>query len=330
MSRTLTLVPTDDWLPREGPAPRARELETLLSRARRVEVTTQGRDAVLLHLFGAGTAADADVPVAPVTYALDCGVPPDGYVLRCDPVHVVADRDVLRVVAHGELRIGEQEARDIGVALNAHFAVDGLRFELPQSHRWYVLTSRDARLRTVPLRSVLGAALDAYLPQGADARRWRGWLNEMQMLLHAHPVNAAREARGEPPINSVWFWGGGRVPQLAPKPWAQAWGDDPFALGLAKLSSTPRSGAPADAREWLDAAITPGEHLLALPAPRANDEVAQLNARWIAPLLAALRESRLDRLTLHALDGAAFTVDRRALRRWWVRRRHLSEFMQSR
>jgi hypothetical protein len=329
MSRTLTLVPTDDWVPGEGYAPRARELEMLLSRARRVEVAARGRDAVLLHLFGAALAANADVPVAPVTWALDGGAPSDDCVLRCDPVHVVADRDVLRVVAHGELRISEQEARDIGAALNAHFAVDGLRFELPQSHRWYLLTPQDLQLRTSPLRSVLGAALDAHLPQGADARRWHGWLNEMQMLLHAHPVNAAREERGEPPINSVWLWGGGRTPRLAPKPWAQAWSDDAFALGLAKLSGTPRSGAPADARAWLDAAITPGDHLLALP-PRANEDAAQWNARWIAPLLAALRESRLDRLTLHALDGAAFTADRRALRRWWVRRRGLSEFLQSR
>jgi hypothetical protein len=38
---------------------------------------------------------------------------------------------------------------------------------------------------------------------------------EAQMTLHGHPLNAAREAAGQRPINSVWFWGCGAMPTRA-------------------------------------------------------------------------------------------------------------------
>jgi len=36
--------------------------------------------------------------------------------------------------------------------------------------------------------------------------RFRAQLNELQMQLHDHPLNQAREARGELPVNSLWLW----------------------------------------------------------------------------------------------------------------------------
>jgi len=51
------------------------------------------------------------------------------------------------------------------------------------------------------------------LPENSDNNhakiKWRRLQNELQMLLHDHPVNAAREARGELAINGIWFWGAG-------------------------------------------------------------------------------------------------------------------------
>ncbi|HJV96354.1 MAG TPA: hypothetical protein VJ608_09975, partial [Albitalea sp.] len=37
--------------------------------------------------------------------------------------------------------------------------------------------------------------------------------NEVQMLLYTHPINDAREARGELPVNSFWLSGCGRLQQ---------------------------------------------------------------------------------------------------------------------
>lgn len=321
---TLTLVvPALPGTPSSAAA-RPQALELLLTRARHTPADAD-IDRLLCRLFDVTLRHDTDVPIAPVTYALDHGVPPQGYCLRADPVHAVADRDVLRILEFPTLSISPVEARELTATLNAHFAADGLQFIAPQPERWYLVLPADPLLRTHPLTQLAGASLHDYLPFGVSGKRWQGYLNEVQMLLHEHPVNNAREMRGELPVTSVWFWGGGYLPSLAQKKWAQVWSDAVVPLGLAELSHVPRTGAPTDARVWLKAAITPGDHLLVLRAvTRAG--LADMEAEWFAPLYEALKNRRLQRLTLHLLNGAAYSVDAAALRRWWVRRRPLGEF----
>jgi len=53
----------------------------------------------------------------------------------------------------------------------------------------------------------LNQDVSPYLPRGEGALEWAKLTNEMQMLLFSHPANAAREVRGELPINSLWFDG---------------------------------------------------------------------------------------------------------------------------
>ncbi len=325
---TLTLVIPDvrGATPNAAVQRNAAALELLLTRAQRAPADTD-IETVLCRLFDVTLRPDSDVPIAPVTYALDHGEPPPGYCLRADPVHAVADRDVLRMLDPRTLSIAPSEARDLVATLNSHFTQDGLHFIAPRPERWYLMLSADPLLRTHPLAHTIGASLHDYLPFGAHGKRWQGVLNEVQMLLHEHPVNNAREARGELPINSVWFWGGGHVPSLTQKKWAQVWSDDAVALGLAKLSHVPRTGAPDAARAWLNAAITPGDHLLVLPAV-TREALVSMNAAWFAPLSEALKNRRLQRLTLHLLNGAAYSIDASALKRWWLRRRPLAQFFR--
>ena len=47
--------------------------------------------------------------------------------------------------------------------------------------------------------------LEAFLPHGADLKRWQTLQTELQMLLHTHEVNQARLARGAQPINGFWL-----------------------------------------------------------------------------------------------------------------------------
>jgi hypothetical protein len=50
------------------------------------------------------------------------------------------------------------------------------------------------------------------------AKKWRRLQNELQMILHDHPVNEARLERGELSINSVWLYGCGSSKDIAPHP----------------------------------------------------------------------------------------------------------------
>jgi hypothetical protein len=155
-------------------------------------------------------------------------------------------------------------------------------------------------------------------------------LNEVQMVLHEHPVNEAREARGEPAVNSVWLWGGGRAPDKAQGPWHSVSAGDPVARGLARLAAIRARDLPASADAWLDRSPEDGRHLVVLDALRAplalSDatgfarRLEDLERTWFAPLLSALRAGRIGMVSVHVPEaGSSFEAIRGDLRRFWRR-----------
>ncbi len=71
-------------------------LEMLLARADRQQVERPSDfETMIFELFDIDVDAEQDLPVAPVTRALDLGVIDKGWWLRADPVHLRADRDRL-------------------------------------------------------------------------------------------------------------------------------------------------------------------------------------------------------------------------------------------
>ena len=70
--------------------------------------------------------------------------------------------------------------------------------------------SRPLRVRTSSLDLVAGRSLDPFMPSGEDAGQLRSLMNECQMLLHAEEFPGM--------VNSLWFWGIGRLPAVPRKP----------------------------------------------------------------------------------------------------------------
>jgi hypothetical protein len=178
-------------------------LEKMLGRGHSEILEPASLEDILCELFG--VSYDGDAPIATISAAFD-GLDA-GCWLRADPVHLRLQRDQLLLLP--VMEIGADEAEEMCASLNGHFAGQGMEFFAPHSHRWYVRLDSLPRIRTTPLSQVVGGDVRAVLPSGEDAAHWHRVFNEIQMLLHAHPLNEAREARGEPIINSVWFWGGG-------------------------------------------------------------------------------------------------------------------------
>jgi hypothetical protein len=277
-----------------------------------------------------GVARQQDAPVAPFA-ALGDGLQPEGYWLCADPVSLVLHRDSF-ALAECTPALRLEQARQLVEALNRHFAADGMRFHAADARRWYLSLAQRPDLRTHPLAQVLGHDIQPCLPQGRDGLKWHGWMNELQMLLHAHPVNANLEQGGAMPVNSVWLWGGGELTVGAPQPDLSVWADDALARGLASAHQSRLTALPSSAENWLRQARDPGEHLVVLP-PLLSAEpqrmLEQLERDWFAPLLDMLRKGRVARLTLH-LAGAtvnSFTVTRTDLWKFWHRARPLENYL---
>lgn len=315
----------------------------LIARADQAAFFPLSTEAALCRLF----ALDVDeeqLPVAPITYALETGQSRVDWCMRADPVFLVPGQNSLMLMADGrELQLGAEESRDLIAELNRHFTESGLRFEAPNAEHWYVFADRQ-RVRTTPLSQVRGRSLTGRLPEGEDGVYWNAVLAELQMLLHGLNVNFHRASVNLPQVNSLWFWGAGRMPDVPVGQWTRVWSHDALLMGLADASGVARADLPADGSEWL-ARAEAGSHLLVVDAlssqlpdiPQAawSTVMQALEPMWWQPLFQALRSGRLDSLSLYPLNGQVYRLDRGAARRWWrrslpwSRRLEISDYAQA-
>ena len=238
----------------------------------------------------------ADWPVAAISSLAENTHPEVGadYWLNVDFVHFVLQRDYFTLADILPLAAGE--AADLVASLNRHFAEDGLEFiQGGTSGRCYLRLPSDPGISTTQPQQVIGLETTSYMPRGAGAAKWNRLLNEMQMLMFEHPVNQAREQRGELAANSVWLSGGGVLPQMAGSQAAERvcmLGDTPLIKGLNILRQMPSHGIPQNAQQLLsyDADST----WLAIN----KDSGLENEGAWFAPLLHALKQGRLMQLTL--------------------------------
>lgn len=237
-----------------------------------------------------GLIRQQDLPIAALLAQADGLNTTPRYWLFAEPVHLQLGHDDVRF---GQLLhpIPEEETRAVLASLNAHFGADGWQFHRGASGRWYLALPSPAALRTVPPRRAWGQPVRHHLPQGDAARAWSRALTEVQMLLHAHPVNATREARGTAVINSLWFWGGGAVQALAGAQGVSLFAANELVCQLAaacgaKFTALPREAAMldsvvTDAIVWLDALDPPHN---AGEAAAWREALQVIESQWLAPL----------------------------------------------
>lgn len=133
-------------------------------------------------------------------------------VVCADPIHLRAGRDTATLLPPEMLALSENEADELLITLNAFVQEDGLHFTRDGVTRWYLVGSDASELLSFPPSFLANRSVSSFLPEGEDSGRWRRLMTELQILLHTHPINQERELHGKLPVNSVWFWGGGKVP----------------------------------------------------------------------------------------------------------------------
>lgn len=330
------LLPPGD-APQFPPAP---ALERLLARGRRASAARCSYEQWIAAACGLGE--DAQLPAGALTLLAEGAEPGDAVWMRADPVHLRLGRTDLSFVPAAAFDLDAAESAALADALNRHYAGE-LEFHAVQPRHWCVRLAAAPRLSVLSTAEVAGRDVDANLPGGADARPWHARLNEIQMLLHRHPVNQARQARGAPEVNSVWFWGAGTLQAAAANSagfrWRSLTADEPAARGLALHAGRSVQSLPASAGAWLAQQTTDGRHLVVLDRLRAplalgdaaawSERLVRLEADWFAPMLEALRTGRIGMLTLHAPDGResmSAETARSDLRRFWRRLRPLSAY----
>ena len=289
------------------PAQRLAGARSLRALARYADAPRSEPRGIIAALFATLGVAPA-TPVAPLALLGAGGDPGDDYVLCADPVHLAADRDtVLLVQTIDDLSQGDAET--LVRMLDRHFAGDGLHFEAVRPGAWFARRRQPAGLVTTPPDVARGRDLMANLPRGADSGIWKRWQNEIEMLLYEHPVNAAREQGGMPAANAVWFWGGGRMADVASVPPTivtapqSRLGD--VARGMARHAGRACAPANADLAQLViqaDAMNIDTPLFCMAVLPPLGDDLKRVEATWLVPAIELLTTRRIGALHVVA-DG---------------------------
>ena len=242
--------------------------------------------------------------VAAITRQVDAGDAGNGLWLRADPASVSPDMQGARLMASAEtLRLEPGDVQALLPALQPLFAGFGFQLDAPTPSRWYLRLPEDTPLPAFTAPDLaLGDDLFEHLPEGEHGRQWRSLLTEAQVVLHQHPWNEQRLAQGKRAVNSLWFWGGGRLPDSVQAGHAQVRSRDALLRGLATLAGVQDGGEQA-----VDA-------LVDLRQLRSLD---QLCSEAIAPLLDALARGELRELQLDFEDGRGLRIDKRQRWQFW-------------
>ncbi|HEX5285754.1 MAG TPA: hypothetical protein VFW43_02390, partial [Polaromonas sp.] len=110
------------------------------------------------------------------------------------------------------LALREDESRALLAAMQPYFETDGITLHYLAPDRWLAEGELFRNLPTASLDRVLSRSVDGWLPDSHSARPLRRLQNEMQMLLYTHPLNDARAAQRQQPVNSFWISGTGALP----------------------------------------------------------------------------------------------------------------------
>jgi hypothetical protein len=226
-----------------------------------------------------------------------------------------------------------EESRQLCASLNEYFSGREMQFFAPHPQRWYLRLNALPRIRTIPLPELYGRNIRRALPEGEDAAHWHQLFNEIQMLLYAHPVNDAREARGELPINSLWFWGEGKRVESLRKNYQNVSSDDELTkmfsvtAGIPFAEWSPYWQASKDDQllVWtgLRSALQRGD----LAAWR--DFLQDFEIGYAQPLWQALQNGKIRQIKIDVLAGRnsrRFKVTRGETWAFWRRSKPLTHY----
>lgn len=311
--------------PRDASLPRLPALETLLARAQRAPLPYGWRD----HLRSRFAAAPELVlaPAAVAARGLDVSAAgTDRQHWLATPVNCFAGLDSVQLHPAGllELPAGTQSA--LAAEFNLVFADTPWRLH-PTGKRELLLSGAPLAASAADPAASIGADLRAGLPRGPDAATLRRLGVEIEMWLYEHRINRERQARGELPVSGLWLWGANSPAahdSAAPRPARRSpnserlFGADAFVEALWRLRGSPVAPLPAGYERVAGSA----DDLSVVLYPTLDAKGGQLPAfeqleqRWLAPALQALRARQLSALSLLA-GSCAYRLTRWQLARFW-------------
>jgi len=176
----------------------------------------------LCHLLG--IKPNPDYPFAAVDYQKNH----THYYLYADTVYLSLQRDTFFLEKKLTDDFSQDEIRNLCNALNDTFKDENRTFIINDQEQLFLELKKEPHIKTTPIPHIKRQSIDLFMPQGDEAMAWHAFMNEIQMFLFDHPINQDRIRRGLLSPNSIWFSGGGLLPQSIQNPYTTIFSNASF------------------------------------------------------------------------------------------------------
>ena len=242
-------------------------------------------------------------PIAALTRQLDVKDAEINSWMRADPAHVRAEMGVVRLLACGDLGLTQSEADELIKPLKILFGDIGFPLSAAHPSRWYLMLPRESRLPVFPSPDeAIGTDIFSVFPADDSAKRWRALLNEAQITLHNHPLNAERIQKGLLPVNSLYFWGGGTLPDQV-RFHAESVSSDDFVVRSLMLHADIESKENHQGQVLRDL--------------RALRDWSQFEREHLLPAITELKNKKYQSIVLDFADGTGYEIKASQAWRFW-------------
>ncbi|NIO40946.1 MAG: hypothetical protein GTO41_12655, partial [Burkholderiales bacterium] len=192
-----------------------------------------------------GVKRQRDWPIGPILAQAHGVLRNSTFWICAQPVHLAIDGNGLFLRPYSELHLSSDESQMLFSFLQSRLAEHDLEMAHIDTGLWCIGTRGRHKLSTVDIDWAVHRRVDSLLPSGEDAAWWQRLLVEVQMSLHEHPLNLAREERGQVSVNSIWLWGGGTVPVVR-RHFDKICVFDPVLRAIALMSQAQQIDLPAN------------------------------------------------------------------------------------
>jgi len=242
------------------------------------------------------------------------GQRPEAWLCGADPVHLETR---LRHLVVRAFRPGEVVAEDLAAIfadLTRHLGDAGdLEFS-SIGESGYLASRTPFATAAVPADTADGRVPDDFTPTGERARLFHRLQGEVQMSLHALPINERRASRGQRAVNSLWFWGDGMAPEPQPLALPALRADDPLVRGFWLSAGVPIEAWDPDLRRVVG---NNGSAAVYVVPDRADGSSSDALGGYLAALHDCLKRGDIEVLTAVFRDGLTVRLRRPELLRIW-------------
>lgn len=245
---------------------------------------------------------------------------PSAWIAAADPVYLEPRLDQLRLHALRRNGVPPADLRPLIDHLQGTLGRDASLGFIRMGSYGYITATEPFASAELPAYAVHSQSPEDFLPRGDGSERHRRLLSEIEMSLHDHEVNVARQAAGDPPINSLWIWGGGIAPDAKTERLPPLFSDDPLLAGHWES----RAGMVEPWPGKLSGCVDVADAGFIATTPEFNEDIEELE-NHLRELQDMLMSGRVSKLTLLFRDGIRANIQRRHSLRFWRRGNTLTE-----